>query len=75
MSDEETAQDAQAVPGDTHSSAHSHPGTFNPRAPPIYFFDRGQKYFEFTNFSDYPVRYNMKDYRTSEHLFQALKVC
>ncbi|GJJ10244.1 hypothetical protein Clacol_004470 [Clathrus columnatus] len=39
----------------------------------ILFYDRGQPYFEFTNFSDHPIRYNGKDYPTSEHLFQSLK--
>ncbi|KZT28141.1 DUF1768-domain-containing protein, partial [Neolentinus lepideus HHB14362 ss-1] len=41
--------------------------------PTIGFYSRKQPYFEFSNFSDHPVRYNGKDYATSEHLFQSLK--
>ncbi|EKM52577.1 uncharacterized protein PHACADRAFT_261084, partial [Phanerochaete carnosa HHB-10118-sp] len=40
---------------------------------PIYFYDRHELYFEFTNFASYSVRYNGKRYPTSEHLFQAQK--
>ncbi|TFK49470.1 DUF1768-domain-containing protein [Heliocybe sulcata] len=39
----------------------------------IKFYQRGQPYYEFTNFAPYPVRYNQKDYPTCEHLFQSLK--
>ncbi|KAG8903472.1 hypothetical protein FRB99_003250 [Tulasnella sp. 403] len=39
----------------------------------IKFYERGQPYFNFTNFSPHPVEYRGKTYPTSEHLFQALK--
>jgi predicted NAD-dependent protein-ADP-ribosyltransferase YbiA (DUF1768 family) len=40
----------------------------------IRFYDRKDKYYEFTNFSNHSIRYNGKDYATAEHLFQSLKV-
>ncbi|KAJ7069051.1 hypothetical protein B0H15DRAFT_793826 [Mycena belliarum] len=40
---------------------------------PILFYDRNEPYYGFTNFSAHPVRYNGKEYPTSEHLFQAMK--
>jgi predicted NAD-dependent protein-ADP-ribosyltransferase YbiA (DUF1768 family) len=40
----------------------------------IKFYDKADPYYEFTNFSDHPIRYGGKDYPTSEHLFQSLKV-
>ncbi|EKM52565.1 uncharacterized protein PHACADRAFT_149312 [Phanerochaete carnosa HHB-10118-sp] len=40
---------------------------------PIFFYDRGQPYYEFTNFSPHSVWYDGKEYPTSEHLFQAHK--
>jgi len=40
---------------------------------PIYFYSREQKYYEFTNFSNYSIQYDMKLYPTGEHLFQSLK--
>ncbi|GJE95755.1 NADAR family protein [Phanerochaete sordida] len=40
---------------------------------PIYFYDRDQPYYEFTNFSPHEVWYDGKLYPTSEHLFQAQK--
>jgi len=39
----------------------------------IHFYNKGEPYFEFTNFSAHPIRYDNKDYRTSEHLFQSFK--
>jgi len=42
-------------------------------APTIKFYEKGQAYYELTNFAPYPIRYNGKDYPTSEHLFHALK--
>lgn len=39
----------------------------------IKFYEKGQPYYEFTNFAPYTIRYNQKDYPTSEHLFQSLK--
>ncbi|KAH8996598.1 DUF1768-domain-containing protein [Lactarius akahatsu] len=40
---------------------------------PIYFYDSDKPYYEFTSFSDHPVEYHGRSYRTAEHLFQALK--
>lgn len=40
---------------------------------PIYFYDRGKPFFEFTNFSLHSIVYDEKIYATSEHLFQAFK--
>lgn len=48
----------------------------SPRAPlrrQILFYNRGEPYYEFTNFSEHPVKYNGKRYPTSEHLFQSFK--
>ncbi|KAG8854083.1 hypothetical protein FRB96_007789 [Tulasnella sp. 330] len=39
----------------------------------IYFYEKGQPYYSFTNFSPHPVLYEHKEYPTSEHLFQAMK--
>ncbi|KAJ7806908.1 DUF1768-domain-containing protein [Mycena leptocephala] len=41
--------------------------------PRILFYHRNDLYYGFTNFSPHPVQYNGKEYRTSEHLFQAFK--
>ncbi|KIM64293.1 hypothetical protein SCLCIDRAFT_1213396 [Scleroderma citrinum Foug A] len=43
------------------------------RTPPIYFYEKGLAFYEFTNFSPHPVFYKGKRYPTSEHLFQAFK--
>jgi diaminohydroxyphosphoribosylaminopyrimidine deaminase/5-amino-6-(5-phosphoribosylamino)uracil reductase len=43
--------------------------------PRILFYHRNDPYYGFTNFSPHPVQYNGKEYPTSEHLFQAFKVC
>ncbi|EKM52566.1 uncharacterized protein PHACADRAFT_66300, partial [Phanerochaete carnosa HHB-10118-sp] len=40
---------------------------------PILFYERGQPYYEFTNFAPYTVEFDGKVYPTSEHLFQAYK--
>ena len=40
---------------------------------PIYFYHSWQPYFEFTNFSAYPIRIADKQWPTSEHFFQAQK--
>jgi len=40
----------------------------------IRFHDSDKPYYEFTSYSPHPIRYNNKDYPTSEHLFQSLKV-
>ncbi|KAH8976766.1 DUF1768-domain-containing protein, partial [Lactarius hatsudake] len=40
---------------------------------PIYFYDSDKPFYEFTSFSDHPVEYHGRSYRTAEHLFQALK--
>lgn len=39
----------------------------------IYFYNRDEPYYEFTNFSPDPVVFEDKEYPTSEHLFQAMK--
>jgi len=48
--------------------SRSHPDT-----SPIYFFDRGKPFFEFTNFSLHSIEYDGRIYATSEHLYQAFK--
>lgn len=40
----------------------------------IYFYNREDPYYGFTNFSSHPVKYEGKVYPTSEHLFQSFKV-
>ncbi|KAJ7146330.1 hypothetical protein C8R44DRAFT_12370 [Mycena epipterygia] len=49
------------------------PQTTPQQRPQILFYDRGQAYYEFTNFSPNTVKYQNKEYPTSEHLFQAFK--
>ncbi|KAI0047872.1 DUF1768-domain-containing protein, partial [Auriscalpium vulgare] len=44
-----------------------------PSPPTIYFYNRGDPYFEFTNFSDHHIIYENHHYPTAEHLFQAMK--
>lgn len=41
----------------------------------IYFHDRHEVYFGFTNFSLHSLYYEGKKYHTSEHLYQSFKVC
>ncbi|GJE95784.1 NADAR family protein [Phanerochaete sordida] len=41
--------------------------------PPLYFYDRNEDYYEFTNFAPFPVWHGGNQYPTSEHLFQAHK--
>jgi len=48
--------------------SRSHPDT-----SPIYFYDRGKPFFEFTNFSLHSIEYDRKLYATAEHLYQAFK--
>lgn len=63
----------------TRAQAASRQGapTIPPRGPPspIYFFYSSSPHYGFTNFSPHSVKYQGKRYPTSEHLFQALKVC
>jgi hypothetical protein len=40
----------------------------------IRFYDKQDRFYEFTNFSPHSVKYEGKVYPTSEHLFQAFKV-
>ena len=42
---------------------------------PIYFYERGERYYEFTNFYEDgpPVTYKSLEWRTAEHAFQAAK--
>ena len=44
------------------------------KAKPIYFYDKNDPYYGFTNFSSHKVMYKGKEYPTSEHLFQSFKV-
>ncbi|KAG1746934.1 DUF1768-domain-containing protein [Suillus lakei] len=39
----------------------------------IFFYDKYQPFYEFTNFSPHKVQYEGKMYPTSEHLFQSFK--
>ncbi|KAH7913782.1 DUF1768-domain-containing protein [Hygrophoropsis aurantiaca] len=39
----------------------------------ILFYERGQPFYEFTNFSPHDIVYDQKRYPTSEHLFQSFK--
>eukprot|EP00731_Ephydatia_muelleri_P002180 Em0001g2180a len=39
----------------------------------IFFYNRGEPYFEFTNFAEYPIQLDGKTWRTTEHYFQAQK--
>ena len=41
--------------------------------PPILFYNRGELYYEFTNFYEASVNYEDVDWRTAEHAFQAAK--
>ena len=43
--------------------------------PRVFFYNRNEPYYGFTNFSSHPVKYDGKMYPTSEHLFQSFKVC
>lgn len=42
--------------------------------PKIWFYNKNEPYYGFTNFSPHPVVYRGKKYPTSEHLFQSFKV-
>ncbi|GJE95780.1 NADAR family protein [Phanerochaete sordida] len=44
-----------------------------PVSTTIYFFDKSQPYYEFSNYSQHPVEHNGKSYPTAVHLFQAHK--
>ena len=68
------------IPSNTSSATSS-----KPQKPPspsrrrhirsrIYFYNREDLYYGFTNFSDHEVTYKGKVYPTSEHLFQSFKV-
>eukprot|EP00731_Ephydatia_muelleri_P002188 Em0001g2188a len=39
----------------------------------IFFYNRGEPYFEFTNFAEYPIKIDGKTWPTTEHYFQAQK--
>jgi hypothetical protein len=54
-------------------------GSRNPRKlsrgrPKIFFYNKGEPHYGFTNFSPHSVVYEAKLYPTSEHLFQSFKV-
>ena len=40
---------------------------------PIYFYNRGEPYYEFTNFYEIMIHIDGNDWRTTEHYFQAQK--
>jgi len=40
---------------------------------PIYFYNRDDLYYEFTNFAPFPIRMGVSVWPTSEHYFQAMK--
>jgi hypothetical protein len=67
MSMEQIGESSSSSP-----SASKRPSSPRPRR--IYFYHRFQSHYGFTNFSPHPVTFQDKDYPTSEHLFQALKV-
>lgn len=47
---------------------------FNARnSPPVYFYEKGSPFYEFTNFSPHAIFYKGLRYPTSEHLFQSFK--
>ncbi|KAL5516930.1 hypothetical protein EMCRGX_G002381 [Ephydatia muelleri] len=39
----------------------------------ILFYNRGERYFEFTNFAEYPILLDDEEWPTTEHYFQAQK--
>lgn len=53
----------------TNGTAHAPPTILSP----IYFYEKGQEFFEFSNSSPYSVWHDDKLYPTSAHLFQAHK--
>jgi hypothetical protein len=56
------------------STAGSRSGT--PALPPkILFYHKHEPHYGFTNFSYHTVKYDGKEYPTSEHLFQSFKAC
>lgn len=62
--------------GDTHIVISPSGGWADAHARhKILFYDKHKPYYEFTNFSPHEVVYEGKPYPTSEHLFQAFKVC
>lgn len=69
--------DRPVIPGVTTDVAHV-PNRLRKASyqrPSILFYHRHQPHYGFTNFSDHPVVYQDREYPTSEHLFQSLKVC
>ncbi|GJE95770.1 NADAR family protein [Phanerochaete sordida] len=48
-------------------------GPRRPESSPIFFYERDQPYYEFINYSPYPVEYDGRIYPTAEHLYQAHK--
>ena len=39
----------------------------------VLFYNRGERYFEFTNFAEYPILLDDEEWPTTEHYFQAQK--
>ena len=62
------------------SQRYYQPGTYNsssyriPERRRILFYHKHRPHYGFTNFSPHQVKYGGKQYPTSEHLFQAMKV-
>ncbi|KAN0131982.1 hypothetical protein V8E53_010262 [Lactarius tabidus] len=72
--DTATAGHDTRVPYGPTSGPHlSRSSTNDGPGEPIYFYESDKPYYEFTSFSDHPVEYHGRFYRTAEHLFQALK--
>ncbi|TDL25745.1 DUF1768-domain-containing protein [Rickenella mellea] len=59
-----------SFPGSPRNSLKMSP---SPRRERIYFYNRKDPHYGFTNFSPHPVEYQGKVYPTSEHLFQSFK--
>lgn len=65
--------DTRAPYGPTSGPPPGQSSTDDGSGEPIYFYDSDKPYYEFTSFSDHPVEYHGRFYRTAEHLFQAFK--
>lgn len=64
----------------TRPACRTSSSSYSPSAPggklrAIYFYESTNPHYGFTNFSAHEVKFQGKVYPTSEHLFQALKVC
>lgn len=65
---------AFTLEGSPHGARHQHTRSKQkPSRNRILFYEKGQPYYEFTNFSSHSIVFKGKRYPTSEHLFQAFK--